>query len=202
MADTISILFAEDHKVLRQALIPLLEHYGVDTAGEAESGEELLLLLETISPDVILLDLQMKSMNGSEAFEKIRKLYPKLKVIIFSSHNDPMLINHFHAKGAYAYLSKNDEVEHIVETIRMVHDGIVIFKDLSSEPDDLKFSARETEVIPLIVEGRSNKEIAEELNINHKTVEAHKKRLFKKTKTQSAVSFVGYLFKRGLHFLK
>jgi DNA-binding NarL/FixJ family response regulator len=202
MAHTISILFAEDHKVLRQTLIPLLEHYAIHTAGEAENGQELLSLLESISPDVVLLDLQMKGMNGSEAFEKIRKLYPKLKIIIFSSHNDPMLINHFHTKGACAYLSKNDEVEHIVETIRTVHSGIVIFKDLSRDADDMKFSARETEVIPLIVEGRSNKEIAEELNINQKTVEAHKKRLFKKTKTQSAVGFVGYLFKRGLNFLK
>jgi DNA-binding NarL/FixJ family response regulator len=202
MADSISILFAEDHKVLRQALIPLLEHYSIHTIGEAENGLELLSLLENTTPDIILLDLQMKAMNGSEAFEKIRKLYPKLKIIIFSHHNDTMLINYFHAKGACAYLSKNDAIEHIVETIRMVHSGIVIFKDLSPGPDDLKFSPRETEVIPLIVEGRSNKEIAEELNIGCKTVEAHKKRLFKKTNTQSAVGFVGYLFKRGLDFLR
>lgn len=202
MADPISILFAEDHKVLRQALIPVLEHYSIHTIGEAENGVELLSLLKNTKPDVVLLDLQMKTMNGSEAFEKIRKLYPKLKIIIFSNHNDPMLINHFHAKGASAYLSKHDDVEHIVETIRMVHTGIVIFKDISPAPDELKFSIRETEVIPLIVEGRSNKEIAKELNINHKTVEAHKKRLYEKTKTQSAVGFVGYLFKRGLNFLR
>jgi DNA-binding NarL/FixJ family response regulator len=202
MADKISILFAEDHKVLRQALIPLLEHYGIYTAGEAENGQELLSLLESISPDVVLLDLQMKGMNGSEAFEKIRKFYPRLKVIIFSHHNDPMLVNYFHSKGASAYLSKNDAVEYIVETIHMVHSGIVIFKDHIPAPDDMKFSARETQVIPLIVDGRSNKEIAEELKINHKTVEAHKKRLFEKTKTRSAVDFVGHLFKRGLHFLR
>lgn len=202
MADTISILFAEDHKVFRQALIPVLEHYSIRTIGEAENGMELLSFLETTKPDVVLLDLEMKGMNGSEAFEKIRKLYPKLKLIIFSHHNDPMLVDHFHTKGASAYLSKHDDVEHIVDTIRMVHAGIVIFKDLRTVPNELTFSARETEVIPLIIDGKTNKEIAEVLNIGPKTVEAHKKRLFKKTKTQSSVGFVGYLFKRGLNFLR
>ncbi len=202
--ENIHILIAEDHKVFRQLLIPVLKEHVICTIGEAENGLELLALLETNIPDVILLDIEMPVMNGAEAFAQIRKLYPDVKVIFLSTHKEPVMVEYFYSKGAHAFLSKNSNLEFIIETIKLVHmcKYVPVFPIKNRPEEEFKFSAREAEIIPLIVEGRSNKEIADKLNIGNKAVEAHKKNLFKKTKTQSAVGFVSYILKKGFNYLK
>lgn len=200
---SITILFAEDHKLLRQLLVSELDERGIHTIGEAGDGIELLELLKTKKPDVILLDLQMPNMDGCITFDIIKELYPKSKIIFLTTHNQKTLRDHFYSKGASAYLTKETDIEVIVETIQLVHKNefIPVYDDYknNSKPH---FSKRESELIPLICEGKSNKEIADKLNIGNKTVEAHKKSLFKKTKTQGAVGFVSHILKKGLDFLR
>lgn len=203
----IQILFAEDHKLFREMLIITLRENNIITIGEAEDGNELLDQLKTKRPDVILLDIEMPNMNGSETFEKVRKLYPELKIIFLTTHTEDTLIDFFYKKGAKAYLTKNTDIKILLETIRLVHENKFIRqynndKQKVESDQKIKFSKRESEMIPLIVEGRSNKQIADKLSIGNKTVEAHKKNLFKKTNTQSAVGFVSYILKKGLNFLK
>lgn len=207
MSSQISILIAEDHKLFRQLLITSLKEYNINTIAEAEDGFQLLELLKTKKPDLILLDIEMPKMDGSETFSKIRDLYPELKIIFLTTHTENTLIDCFYEKGAKAYLTKNTNNETLVETIRLVYENKFVRtykteKQKIESEQKIKFSKRESEMIPLIVEGKSNKQIADKLSIGNKTVEAHKKNMFKKTKTQSAVGFVSYILKKGLNYLK
>lgn len=199
----INIILAEDHKLFRQGLIKLLEEFDIFTIEEAENGLQLLDQLKRRNPDVILLDIEMPEMNGYRAFEKIKELYPNQKVIFLSTHYDKMLIEHLYANGADGYHSKKDEIENLVETIRLVHTNkFSIPIKCDGEKTKSSFSKRESEIISLICAGKSNKEIASDLKITSKTVEAHKKNLFKKTNTQGVVKFVSYVLKNGLNFMK
>lgn len=203
----INIVFAEDHKLFRQLLITALKENNINTIGEAEDGIELLNLLKTKQPDIVLLDLEMPNMNGSETFTRIRAQYPDLKIIILTTHTEDVLTDNFYAKGAKAYLTKNVDTETVIETISLVHENKFSRKQKSNKhkndaEQQIKFSKRESEMIPLIVEGKSNKQIADKLSIGNKTVEAHKKNLFKKTKTEGAVGFVTYILKKGLNYLR
>ncbi|MEO6304744.1 MAG: response regulator transcription factor, partial [Bacteroidia bacterium] len=159
-----------------------------------------------VMPDIVLLDIEMPNLSGSETFEMIRKSYPSLKVIFLSTHFEELLMEHFISKGASAFLSKNNDIEVVAETIRLVYENKYIQAYSFSEKKfengrKLKFSKRESEIIPLICAGKSNKEIAESLEIGNKAVEAHKNNLFKKTKTKSAAELINYIFKRGLNHL-
>jgi DNA-binding NarL/FixJ family response regulator len=207
MPSQISILFAEDHKLFRELLISDLELSNIITIGEAEDGIQLLDLLKTKTPDLILLDIEMPNMDGSATFNIIRKLYPELKIIFLTTHKDAFLIDYFYAKGASAYLTKNTDTEIVKQTIRQVHENtyVPIYKERERKTEEgqkLKFSKRESEIIPLICEGKSNKEIADALHIGNKTVEAHKKNLFRKTKTISVVECVVFLIRKGLNNLR
>jgi DNA-binding NarL/FixJ family response regulator len=197
----INIVFAEDHKLVRQTLIPSLKESNVYTIAEAEDGFQLLEILKTKQPDVILLDIEMPKMNGCEAFRKIKKLYPKQKVVFLSTHGEDMLVELMYDEGAEAYLTKNSDVQLVIETIQAVHADKYIQKR-TTRTSDTDFSERESQVSALICDGLSNKAIADNLNITEKTVEAHKKKLFIKTKTQSAAAFVSYIFKKGLNYLR
>ncbi|MDP3558332.1 MAG: response regulator transcription factor [Bacteroidota bacterium] len=207
MSQQVNILFAEDHKLFRELLISELKQYNIITIGEAGDGFQLLDLLKSKEPDLILLDIEMPNMNGSETFDKIRKQYPDLKIILLTSYSDDVLINYFYSRGASAYLNKNTDVKIVAETIHLVYKNeyVPILKkteEKNGRGQKPNFSRRESEILQLIIDGKSNKEIAEKLNITIKTVEAHKKNLFKKTKTQSSVGFVSYILKKGLNYLK
>lgn len=199
----INIFIAEDHKLLRQLLSSTLETFQIITIGEAGDGLELLELLKIKMPDVIVLDIEMPNMTGSEVFYKIRELYPELKIIFLTTHNEVVLMEHFIAEGASAYLNKSVDIDVLAKVIRLVHENKYEYKYKASlskfeNGQTLKFSKRETEMIPLICEGRSNKEIADVLDIGNKAVEMHKKNLFKKTKTKSSTSFINYILRKGL----
>ncbi|MBA3682501.1 MAG: response regulator transcription factor [Bacteroidetes bacterium] len=203
----INILFAEDHKLFRELLIKTLKENNINTIGEAENGIQLLELLKTKKPDIVLLDIEMPHMNGSEAFTRLRDQYPDLKIILLTTHTEETLINSFYEKGAKAYLTKNTDADIVIETIQLVYENKFVRKQKILKTNietsaEIKFSRRESEIIHLMVEGKSNKQIADKLSIGNKTVEAHKKNLFKKTKTESAVGFVSYILKKGLNYLR
>lgn len=203
----INIAYAEDHKLVRQNLISTLEEYDIFTVIESENGLALMDKLKHITPDVLLLDVDMPEMDGCETLEKIKELYPKMKVIMLTMHGDTILKKHLYEMGASAFLTKNSDIELVVDTIRSVHKNKFVSNDKSllqkkENEASIKFSKRESEVSLLIIKGKSNKEIADKLNITNKTVEAHKKNLFNKTNTQSAVGYVSYVLQKGLNYLR
>ncbi len=200
----INIVIAEDHKLFRQGLVKLLDEYNIYTLDEADNGLQLLNILQQKKPDIVLLDIEMPVMNGCDAFYQIKKIYPDQKIIFLSTHNEKHLIEHLYLKGADGFLAKNTDIEAVVETIRLVHADKTILNPTQhlEENKTTIFSKRESEVTSLICEGKSNKEIAGDLKITSKTVEAHKKNLFKKTQTRGVVSFVSHVLKNGLNYIK
>jgi len=195
------IIIAEDSTGLRKFLISELKDFGIVTIGEASNGRELLHELLTKTPDLILLDLRMPLMSGKEAFEIIRNKYPDLKIAILSSYKDETLIVNYIERGAKAFLPKY----FITQPFRLAN-AILDVKEYGHYIDNfpteaLKYTDRETEIIPMIISEKTNKEIASELNTGYKVISKHKRNILKKTKSKTLNGFIRSALKKGLQFL-
>ena len=209
MTKPIHLAIVDDHLVLRQGLIALLKEYdNLNIIFDVSNGKELLAELKTNKPDIILLDIEMPIMNGKEALEKIQLKYPKIKVIIMSMYFNDDYIVEFIKNGACAFLPKNFDIEKIVDAIQSVYElgyyydnkvSAAMAAILKNAPvkEDLvpgtEFTAREIEILKLIYTKKSNNEIAEELCVSVRTVEGHRYRISKKTKTNNPMELIEYL---------
>lgn len=203
MDTTINILFTEDKELYRKMILAELEEANIRCIGEADNGKELLRQLKTKKPDVILLDLEMPVMDGNEAMNRIIKDFPEAKVLIMSLHCEEELIEDYIKRGAKGYVSKDaicGNITLLIDAIQKIHAG-GIYKQTLPKPDRKKFTARQKEMIPLICDEMTNKEIAEELKIKERTVEKHRQKIYSRTNSSGATSFLKYAFKRGLDFL-
>lgn len=209
MKSKIKILIAEDHGIVRKAIISFL-HCFPDflIVGEAENGKEIIQLLKYTKPDIIILDLEMPVMSGVEVLKIIKKEFSDIKVIILSMHVEEALIVESIINGANGYVSKNEDMPMLITAIREVNDKDYYFKqNISAEIiKELKYKSwhnvqssiltkREIEVLNLICQGKSHKQIAENLNIVVRTVDFHKANLYKKTKTNSIAGLCYYAIK-------
>jgi DNA-binding NarL/FixJ family response regulator len=203
MEETIEIIVAEDSHLWRKTIIQELEHYQIKAIGEAETGKELLSQLKNKTPHIVILDLEMPEMDGNEAFSIMKEKYPDIKVIILSQHDDISLMENYVQRGASGFLSK----QAISGDLRILADGIKSvfhnrqFNFSNASGHEILYTWRETEIIPLLCQGKTSKQIAEELGIAEKTVEGYRKRIYKKTKTKNALEFIRYGIKKGLEFL-
>lgn len=204
----ISILFAEDKERYRKLIIKELELFDIVCIGEANNGRELLKLLQFEHPDVILLDLQMPEMDGNETMSRITKLYPLAKVIILSLYADPLLMENYLERGAKSYLPKDEisgNVSLLVEAIRKTHKDGLFVPDLDRKrqnlPSEEPFTIRQKEIIPLICDGLTNKEIAKEIGILERSVEKQRQKIYDKTNSQKTSGFLKNMVLRGLHLL-
>jgi DNA-binding NarL/FixJ family response regulator len=209
----ISVLVADDHGIVREGLRRLLEpESDVRVSCEASDGREVLEQVEKNKPDVVVLDITMPRLGGLETLERIRAKHPGVKVILLSVHSDPPFIQSAISLGADGYVLKNGRAEEVVTAIRAVTRGGSYFspavareiveqlrspREASSEPFTL-LSGREREVLHLIAEGLSAKEVATELNISTKTVEAHRTSLMRKLGVRKATELVRYALRHGL----
>lgn len=202
--EPITIIIAEDHKMLREKYIEILEPYGIHTIGQAANGQQTLELLEKHSPHILLLDLNMPVMDGSTTMNKIMSGHPDTKIIILSYHNSDLLINDYIDRGAKGYLPKDQaDVEVLADTIKRVAKGetVIIRSENKDEHFEHIFTKRQVEIIPLICDGLTNREIAEEIGITERAIEKQKQKLYIKTKTHNLTSFLSYAIRQGLHFL-
>jgi DNA-binding NarL/FixJ family response regulator len=201
MTDHAKIIIAEDSLGLRKFLVHERRDYGITTIGEASNGQELLHELKSKTPDLILLDLKMPVMTGKEVFEIIRRKYPQLRIAILSNYKDESLIINYIERGAKAFLPKN----YITQPFKLAN-AILDIKERGHYLENfplhaLKFTKRETEIIPLIIEEKTNKEIAHGLNIGYKVITKHKKNILRKTQSKSVKEFINSALKKGLQFL-
>jgi DNA-binding NarL/FixJ family response regulator len=208
----IQVVIAENQKLFRQILTSSLNSFGIRTVAEAANGAELIKILEYQKPDIVLLDIEMPVMSGDKALTYIRKTFPDLPVIVLSQYNEQELVINFLMNGASAYIDKSADIEVLSEAIFKVKEcgfyfdnlseGIkdVITKNDGSQFRQLVFSRRETEIIPMIFEGKTSKAIADELNIVVKTVEAHRKNIYRKTHSLTVTDFMKYSLTHGLSF--
>lgn len=209
MKKNIQIVFADDKELFRNAILRELLDYNIDCIGEAANGLDLLEKLSVLKPDVVLLDLEMPVMNGNEAMEAISRLYPKTKIIILSLHNDELLVEDYIKRGVKGYLAKDEisgNVKLLAEAIDKVHKGKTFISrpHTGNEPKLLKgrgYTLKQKEIIPMICEGMTNKEIAREMGILERSVEKQRKKIYQKTNSFKSIDFFKYAFVKGLQFL-
>ena len=209
----ISVLVADDHSIVREGLRRMLEaEIDLAVSGEARDGREVLQQVEDQKPQIVVLDISMPRLGGLETLERLRGSYPDVKVILLSVHADAPFIESAVALGADGYVLKDGRAEEIVEAIRAVTKGGSYFspavareivdqlrtpRPRSQEPFSV-LSAREREVLHLIAEGMSAKEVAHQLEISTKTVEAHRTSLMRKLGVRKATELVRYALRHGL----
>ena len=209
----ISVLIADDHSVVREGLRRVLESEpDIGVCAEASDGEEVLEKLAEHRPDMVILDITMPKLSGLETLERVKASYPELKAVLLSFRADPPLIQSAVSLGADGYLLKNARKEEILAAVREVMGGGCYFSPpvareiveqlrepgrKSGEPFS-QLSPREREVLRLIAEGLAAKEIATQLSISTKTVEAHRTSLMRKLGVRKATELVRYAVRHGL----
>ena len=203
------VLVADDHPVVRQGLKSLLTREGFSVVGEAADGREALRQVEALHPDVALLDLAMPSLNGLDAAREIMQSSAGTKVVILTQHaEEPYILEALRA-GVHGYVLKSQSVSDVVQAIRDVTRGKLYVSPAISEvvvsayrgqtrlPADL-LTTREREVLQLVAEGKSTKQIAELLGIAQKTAESHRSHLMVKLGIHQVAGLVRYAVRRGL----
>jgi DNA-binding NarL/FixJ family response regulator len=208
------ILLADDHKIMREGLRSLLDkQQSIEVVGEAEEGRTTVRLVTDLSPDVVIMDIEMASLNGIEATRQIVAKTPEVKVIALSVHSDRRFITEMLKAGASGYVLKDCSFEELVQAIRAVmanriylSPGIAdkVIKDYVRFLPRTDFSVfsilteREREVLQLIAEGKSTKKTALSLHVSVKTVETHRKRIMDKLDIHSIAELTKYAIREGL----
>ncbi len=211
---SVKVLLADDHKIVRDGLRTLLEKNAeVKVVGEAEDGRTAVQLAKKLSPDIVIMDVAMPDLNGIEATRQILEERPAVKVIAVSMHSDKRFVAEMLKAGASAYLSKDyafDELEKVIGTV--MSNKVYLSPDISGvvvdsyvrktpEPESSAFSLlsdREREVLQLLAEGRTAKEIATQLHVSIKTVETHRTNIMTKLNIHRVAELTKYAIREGL----
>jgi len=203
------IILADDHLIVRQGLRSILEREAYTVLGEAGDGREALRLAQELRPDVAVLDLAMPLLNGLDAAREISRVSPQTKTILLTMHTeDPYVMEALRA-GVKGYLLKTQAAQDLVQAIREVSRGAMYLSPGISRtlveaylakselpPDPL--TPREREVLQLVAEGKTTKEVAVILGISVKTAESHRTRIMGKLEIHETASLVRYAIRRGL----
>ncbi len=203
------LILADDHKIVRQGLRALLEREGLEVAGEASDGREAVHLARAHGPDVAVLDLSMPLLNGVEAAREILHTRPETGVILLTVHTEEYQVVTALRAGIRGYVIKTQAADELVRAIREVADGgmylspgvsrIVVGAYLAGgelPPDPL--TPRERQVLQLVAEGRTTKEVAALLGLSVKTAESYRSRIMEKLDIHETAGLVRYAIRRGL----
>ncbi len=210
--DSQRVLLADDHQLVRNGFRALLERLGATVVGEATDGHQAIQMAQSLEPDVVLMDIQMPILNGVEAAARIVKDCPRVKVIILSMHGTPEYARRAIAAGAAGYLLKNASAAELEIALKAVarnetylSPGIskYVMSGLSgiiSTPDARfeKLSSRQREILQLIAEGYSRREVAEKLNISVKTFDSYRAQLMEYLDIRDVPGLVRFATKMGL----
>ncbi|MBD9550037.1 MULTISPECIES: response regulator transcription factor [Pseudomonas] len=205
---TCNLLLVDDHSLIRAGVRALvLDIPGYAVIGEANDGSQLLEMVEHLSPDIVLLDISMKETGGLEALQRLKRVRPQSKVLILSMHTDPALIMQALESGAHGYLLKDTtatELEHALEALRnnerylspaiahtVINQALTRNQKHQPEPaDSHNLTARQLEILRLIVRGKSTREIANGLGLSIKTVETHRSQIMKRLQIYDVAGLV------------
>jgi DNA-binding NarL/FixJ family response regulator len=211
------ILLADDHRIVRAGLRALLEKQpGLEIVSEAEDGRSAVKATLELAPDVVILDISMPDLNGIDAARQIAAIQPKVKIIVLSMHSDKKYVPEAFKAGACGYLLKDCAVEELVNAVRTVLSGqpylspriagVVLGEYLQTKPKDTSafsiLSPREREVLQLLAEGKSTKDIAFKFRLSTKTVEAHRQRIMEKLNVRTIAELTKYAIREGLTSLE
>ncbi len=202
------ILLADDHLIVRQGLKVLMQREGFDIVGEAADGQEAVRLARDRCPDVAVLDFAMPLLNGLDAAREILRACPRTRAILLTMHTEDRYIHEALRAGVSGYIVKTQAAGDLVLAIREVSRDMTYLSPRVSRtvvqaylaksdvPDPL--TPREREVLQLVAEGKTTKEIAGLLGISVKTAEAHRMRIMKKLETHNTAGIVRYAIRQGL----
>ncbi len=211
----IRVLIAEDHTIVRQGLCALLRSEpDIEVVGEASDGSEAVEMAERLNPDIILMDIGMRTLNGLDATRKIKKTLPHIRILVLTMYDNEEWIFQILKAGATGYLIKDSAMTDLISAIRAVHRGDSYLSPSISRKviDDYirraeggekasaadLLSGREREILQLIAEGNSIPKVASLLCISKKTVEAHKNHIMEKLGIHDKVGLIKYAIRKGL----
>jgi len=210
----ISVLLVDDHTVVRQGLRALLKsEEDLEVVGEAENGRQAVMLARKSPPDVVVMDVAMPMLNGLEATRQILKNTPSTKVMVLTSYSDDDCVEQMMRAGATGFLMKQTAANDLLKAIREVYRGNSFFspaiakrlrdqcRQAYTEGNSRKsgdLTSREAEVLQLIAEGFSNKQIASELTISIKTVEKHRQQVMNKLNIHDVAGLTRHAISKGM----
>lgn len=206
----IRLMLVDDHQIVLDGLKALLDDLeGFDCVATADNGQKALDLLKVFNVDVVLMDIDMPVMNGIEATRKIKKQYPKVKVISLTQHNERGMVQQLMSCGADGYLLKNIAQDELASAIRKVNNGGNVFssevtmslggKVVKKDANgiDVELTEREIEILSLVAEGLSSKQIGEKLFISPRTVDTHRTNLMNKLDIHNIAGLIRFALKNG-----
>ncbi len=205
----IRIVMAEDHQIVRQGFKALLEQDGFDVVGEAGDGHEAVRLIEKHKPDVAIVDIAMPLLNGIDVAREVPRVSPDTRTILLTMHTDSSYILEALRAGVTGYLVKTRAVEDLTKAIREVCRGAVYLSSnvsreavdaylANGDVDPNPLTARERQVLQLVAEGRSTKEVAGVLGISVKTAESHRCRIMRKLGIHQTAGLVRFAIRQGM----
>ena len=213
----IQLVIADNHTLVRAGFRSLVEELdGIEVVGEAENGRDALQLVETLKPQIVLMDIAMPEMNGLEATARISREFPQVKVLILSMHANEEYVYQALRSGASGYLLKDSGAEELELALRAIARGETYLcpavskyvvsdyvRRLNQDQTPLdQITPRQREILQLIAEGKSTKEIAELLYISTKTVETHRTQLMDRLDIHDIAGLVRYAIRIGLVVLE
>jgi DNA-binding NarL/FixJ family response regulator len=201
-----SVLVVEDHTIVRQGLVSLLSGAGLDVVGACGTGLEALRLVGSEQPDVVILDLSLPDMSGIDVIHELKNLAPACRVIVLSMHNEPEYVRPALKAGVAGYLVKGADIGDLLEAIRCAERGEVLLSpgiakvvmEATGTSGLEQLTNRETEVLRLVAQGKTSREIALLLGISPKTVDNHRQSIMEKLGVHDAVSLTKLAIRRGL----
>ncbi len=211
------ILLADDHKILREGLRVLLESQnGLRIVGEADNGRAAVQLAVQLKPDVVIMDVGMPELNGIDATRQIVRQCPRTRVVALSMHSDGQFVTGMLKAGAAGYLLKDSAFEELHDAVQTVLQGKVYLSPsvtgtivdgyIRSQPvqsaDIASLTPREREVLQLLAEGKTTKQIAQILQVSVKTVETYRRQIMEKLNTQSLAELTKFAIRVGLTSLE
>jgi DNA-binding NarL/FixJ family response regulator len=205
----IRILLADDHALVRQGLNSLLEREGFQVVGEAADGLEAVRAVELLHPEVVIMDISMPGFNGLNAARELTRSYPKVKTILLTQHDEEQYVSEALEAGVKGYVLKGQAASDLLNAIRQVSRGQVYLSPgvsravmescrSKTEKSGVRLTLRERQVLQLIAEGKSTKEVASLLGISVKTAESHRTRLMQKLDIHETASLVRYAVRLGI----
>ncbi len=211
----IRILLADDHKLMRSGLRVLLEQQaGLTVVAEASDGREAVALVPSHKPDVLVMDIGMPNLNGIEAATQITQSHPEISIVMLSMHSDESYVLRALKAGAKGYLLKDSAEADLIRAVHSVAEGKSFFSPAVSkvllddyvrklkrsgtdDPYDL-LTPREREILQLVAEGKSNKDVAQMLNLSVYTVETHRSNIMEKLNLHGVPELILYAVRRGI----
>ncbi|MBU1138297.1 MAG: response regulator transcription factor [Proteobacteria bacterium] len=211
--DQYRILLADDHVLIRHGIRNIISNNpALRVIGEVGDGEELLVFLERMVPDLLILDISMPKLTGIEAVGKVKKAYPHVKILMLTMHKNKQYFYHAMSAGADGYLMKEDSDEELLLAIKRIRDGksylspflsqdfaddvISAYRNNRSSPFET-LTTREKEVLNLVVEGHTSRAMADILHLSPRTVDHHRASLLRKFGMKNSVDLVNFAVRNG-----